>query len=225
MVDVKWIKLRSDIFENRKIKQIESLPDGDAIIVIWLKLLCLAGNINDDGKIYFTKEIPFTDQMFSAYFNRPISTIQFALNIFEQFGMVENFDGLLVIKNWEKYQNLEGLERIRELNKERNKKYRERKKQALLESPDIMTSCVTSRDASEKKRKEEKREENILLKESIENFLVPDEISFLQKKYSGYEGLIAAVDMKIKKIPEHPCAYIDSFADRCHWKRNGVDNT
>ena len=49
MTNVKWIKLATDIFDNRKIKLIERMPDGDSLIVIWLKLLCLAGTVNDSG--------------------------------------------------------------------------------------------------------------------------------------------------------------------------------
>lgn len=39
MADVKWIKIATDIFDNRKIKQIEAMPKGEAIIVIWIKLI------------------------------------------------------------------------------------------------------------------------------------------------------------------------------------------
>ena len=60
MADVKWIKIATDIFDNRKIKQIEAMPKGEAIIVIWIKLICLAGAINDGGRIYFTDDIPYT---------------------------------------------------------------------------------------------------------------------------------------------------------------------
>ena len=42
MAEVKWIKITTDIFDNRKIKIIEKMPDGYAIIVVWVKLLCLA---------------------------------------------------------------------------------------------------------------------------------------------------------------------------------------
>ena len=34
--DVKWIKITTDIFDDEKILLIESLPESDAIIVIWL---------------------------------------------------------------------------------------------------------------------------------------------------------------------------------------------
>lgn len=143
MGEVKWIKLAADIFDNRKIRQIESLPDGDAIVVIWLKLLCLAGNINDSGLVYFTKEIPYTEEMMATQFNRPLPTIKLALQVFEQFGMIKTEDDLLKIANWEKYQNSEGLEKIKEQNRLRKQKQRE---QERLENK---SSChALSRDMS-----------------------------------------------------------------------------
>ena len=52
MSEIKWIKLQTDIFDNRKIKQLERLPDGDTLIVIWLKILVLAGSVNVGGLVY-----------------------------------------------------------------------------------------------------------------------------------------------------------------------------
>lgn len=130
MAEVKWIKLATEIFDNRKIKQIECLPDGDGIIVIWFKLLCLAGNINDNGMVYFTQDIPYTDQMLAAQFNRPITLIQLALETFKRFGMVEIVDDILQVSNWEKYQNVDRLNELREYN--RIAKQKSRAKQKLL---------------------------------------------------------------------------------------------
>ena len=104
MAEVKWIKMATNIWDNRKIVQIESLPDGDTIIVIWLKLLCLAGTTNDSGMVYFTKEIPYTEQMLATLFNRPLATIQFALKVFQEFEMISIIDDFLQISNWKKYQ-------------------------------------------------------------------------------------------------------------------------
>lgn len=153
MADVKWIKMSTSIFDNRKIRIIESLPEGNAVIVIWLKLLCLAGNINDCGMIYFTKEIPYTEQMLSTQFNTPLTTIQLAIKTFEQFGMIEIINDMLHISNWEKYQNIEGMDKIREQNRIRKQKQRERQKLLLEEN-----SHVTSRDghAIEEDKEEEK---------------------------------------------------------------------
>ena len=104
MSDVKWIKIVTDIFDDEKMLLIDGLPDHDAILVIWLKLLCLAGDINDDGYIYSTHLIPYTDQMLAAHFNRPLATVQLALQVFERYNMIELIDGKIKVSNWEKYQ-------------------------------------------------------------------------------------------------------------------------
>ena len=83
MADVKWIKIAVDMFDNRKIKQIGSMPEGDSLLLMWVQLLCLAGNVNDGGFIYLTKEIPYTDEMLATQFNKPISTVRLALKTFK----------------------------------------------------------------------------------------------------------------------------------------------
>lgn len=161
-MDIKWIKLSTDIFNNRKIRQIECMPEGDTIIVIWLKILALAGEINDYGQIYLTRDIPYTEQLLATQFNRPIATVHLALQTFQQFGMIKIVDELIYVSNWEKYQSIEGMERVREQNRLRNIQYRERKRIAAsqntpeLPSGDDMTSHVTSRDAVEVEREKEK---------------------------------------------------------------------
>lgn len=140
MADVKWIKLSTQIFDNRKIRQIECLPDGDAIIVVWVKLLCLAGNINDSGFVYFTKEIPYTDQMLATQFNRPLTTVQLALKTFQSFGMIEVVDNVLHISNWEKYQSVDRLSEIREYNRIAKQKSREKQKALQAVNDKSMTS-------------------------------------------------------------------------------------
>ena len=130
MADVKWIKLSTDIFSNRKIVQIESMPEGDALIVIWLKLLILAGETNADGMVWFTSSIPYTEQMLATAFGRPMSTIQLALKTFSAFGMIEIVDDFIKIPNWDKYQNVDRLKEIREYNRLAQQKSRERKRLA-----------------------------------------------------------------------------------------------
>src|SRR5699024_4900124 len=69
-------------------------------------------------------------------------------------------ESFIQITNWEKHQNVDGMERARKLNAERNKRYRERKKeQKLLEEKDNNVS-VTSRDGTEEEVEEEKEEDN-----------------------------------------------------------------
>lgn len=159
MAEIQWIKIVVDMFDNRKMKQIEVLPEGDAIIVIWLKLLCLAGMINENGYVFFTKQMPYSDEMLATQFNKPINTIRLALSTFENFGMIENDNGFIRIVNWEKYQNVIEMDRIREQTKKRVQKYRENKKVALLEEKKDCNVTVTLRNAIEKKREDKNRED------------------------------------------------------------------
>ena len=128
MADVKWIKIAVDMFDNRKIKQIGSMPEGDSLLLMWVQLLCLAGNVNDGGFIYLTKEIPYTDEMLATQFNKPISTVRLALKTFEQFGMIEIINNMIFLSSWEKYQSTDRLTAIREKDRERKRRKREAEK-------------------------------------------------------------------------------------------------
>ena len=147
MSEIKWIKIATDIFDNRKIKLIESMPEGDAIIVIWFKILTLAGSLNDTGYVYFTKDIPYTEQMLATAFNRPLTIIQLAMRTFEQFGMIEITEDILHVTNWEKYQNVNGMERVREQTRKRVADFRERKK---IECNTPCNVTVTLRNGTDK---------------------------------------------------------------------------
>ena len=58
--NVKWFKLMNNMFEDEKIEYIESLPDGETILLIWIKTLCLASKCNDNGNLMITRELPYT---------------------------------------------------------------------------------------------------------------------------------------------------------------------
>lgn len=129
MEEVKWIKIVVDIFDDEKILLIESLPDGDSIIVCWFKLLCLAGKQNNSGVFILNDRIPYTEEMFATIFRRPLQTVRLALKTFEEFGMIEIINGTVTIPNWGKHQKLEGAEKIRAQTKERVRRYREKQKE------------------------------------------------------------------------------------------------
>ena len=175
MADVKWIKIVTDIFDNQKIKLIEKMPDGDSIIVIWVKILCLAGSVNDQGYIYLTKEIPYTDEMLATAFNRPLPVVRLALEVFRQFEMIELIDSVYHVSSWEKYQNIDGMERIREQTRARVAKHREIKRleQCNVTSNATVTQCNATekeeeRDIDKERELKEKKVAKATSKEKIE---------------------------------------------------------
>lgn len=152
MAVVQWIKITTSIFDDEKIKLIDAMPDCDAIFVIWIRLLTLAGKINDRGDIYLCETIPYTDEMLSTIFNRQVSTVRLALEVFTRFKMIEILDNKRIhIVNWEKHQNIEGLEKIKLQSGERVRRFREKKS---LEACNV---TVTQGNATEENRLEENK--------------------------------------------------------------------
>lgn len=146
MAEIKWIKITTDIFDDEKILLIESMPDADAIIVIWFKLLCFAGKQNNNGVFMMNDRIAYTDKMLATIFRRKESTVTLALETFEQFGMIERVDGTITIPNWDKHQNAGRMAEIREYNRIAQQKSRERRKLLAPVNDMSMTSqkCQTT---------------------------------------------------------------------------------
>ncbi|MBU5370990.1 phage replisome organizer N-terminal domain-containing protein [Enterococcus avium] len=131
MAEISWIKLKTTMFDDEKIRLIQAVPEADAILVIWIRLLVLAGKTNDDGLIYIQRNMPYTEEMLATLFDKPVNTVRLALTTLEGFNMIDlNTDGSIAISNWEKHQNIEGMEKVREQN--RLRKQRQREKQRML---------------------------------------------------------------------------------------------
>ena len=141
MADVKWIKLTTDMFDNRKIRHLRRLPEGNNIVLIWVMLLTMAGRCNSGGMVFLTENIPYTPKMLADELDFEENTVQLALNALEQLNMIVTDSGYFAIAGWDEYQNIEGMDKIREQNRLRKQKQREKQK-ALPEA-----SHVTSRDS------------------------------------------------------------------------------
>ncbi|PFY25151.1 phage replisome organizer N-terminal domain-containing protein [Bacillus toyonensis] len=140
-VKVKWIKLSTTMFEDEKIRLIESMPEADTLLIIWIKLLAQAGKTNASGYIFLNENIPYTEDMLATLFNRPLNTVRMALSVFKKFGMIDIDDNHYInVVNWGNHQNLDRLEKIKEDTRKRVAAHRERKKQQKL------TCNVTSND-------------------------------------------------------------------------------
>ena len=128
---VKWIKICSDIFDDEKIMLIENLPSADSIIVIWFKLLCLAGKNNNSGVFILNDKIAYTDEMLATVFRRDINTVRLALKTFENYGMIEIVSGVYTIPNWGKYQNLDKIEQKSQYMRNYMQEYQKKQKDKI----------------------------------------------------------------------------------------------
>lgn len=160
MAEVKWIKIVTDIFDDEKILLIESMPEADAIIVIWFKMLCLAGKQNNSGVFQLHGRIAYTDEMFATIFRRPVNTVRLALKTFEQFGMIEIVNDTVTIPNWGKHQSIEQIEARREYQRKYHQAYRKQQK-LLIESGEEPRKRLRKQDvnAPDKIRIDKNRED------------------------------------------------------------------
>lgn len=134
--DVKWIKITTDIFDDEKVLMIESMPSADSIIVIWFKLLVLAGKQNNSGVFILNNRIAYTDEMLASIFRRDIGLVRMALRTFEQFDMIEIVDDVITIPNWGKHQTLDSYEKKKERDRIYQAKRRASQKRLIEKSSD-----------------------------------------------------------------------------------------
>ena len=184
MSEIKWIKITTDIFDDEKICLIDALPDHDAILVIWFKILALAGKHNRNGLLMMSDKVHYTDEMLATIFRRPLNTVRMALGVFEQFGMVEIIDGIIALPNWEKHQNIDGMEKIKKQTRNRVAKYRKKQKSLALGGNVTVTEGNATEEEGDKNRLD--KDENITTTSSNKNILELFQSEF-RRLLSGFE--------------------------------------
>ena len=160
MAEVKWVKITTDMFDNRKIKHLRRLPDGNSIVLIWVMLLTMAGRCNANGMIFLTEDIPYTPKMLADELDFEENTVVLALEALERLNMVVINEGFYSIAGWEEYQNIEGMDKIRAQNRLRKQKQRQK---ALSEpaSRDCHVTVTDGHDTEEEGEGDKEKEEEI----------------------------------------------------------------
>ena len=176
MAEIKWVKITTDMFDNRKIKHLRKLPEGNNIVLIWVMLLTMAGRCNAGGMIFLTENIPYTPKMLADELGFEENTVKLALQMLEQFNMITTHHGRFAIAGWDEYQNIEGLDKIREQNRLRKAAQRARQKEAL---PPAQESCDSHVTVTQCHATEEDKEEDI---ESDKESIYAPVILYLNEK-------------------------------------------
>lgn len=150
MAEISWIKLQVNMFDtDERIKIVQSMPEGDSILLIWIRLLALAGKCNSNGLLLLEDEFPYNEELLSIVFNKPLPVIRMALNTFEKFRMIERTTKGIYISDFEKHQNSDGMAAIREQNRIRQQRARDKKKAILLEEQQTSGTCFDEESAEE----------------------------------------------------------------------------
>ena len=178
MAEVKWIKLTTDMFDNRKIKHLRRLPEGNNIVLIWVMLLTMAGRCNSGGMIFLTENIPYTAKMLADELDFEENTVALALKALEQLDMIVTDDGFFTIAGWEEYQSADKLAEIREQTRKRVAKCREKK--LLSQGNATCNVTVTLGNALEEEEEKDKEKE-------IHSIIHSSESAYIEKKVEESE--------------------------------------
>lgn len=210
MAEISWIKLKTTMFDDEKIRLIQAVPESDAILVIWIRLLVLAGKTNDDGLIYIQRNMPYSEEMLATLFGKNVNTVRLALTTLASFNMIDlSNDGLIVISNWEKHQNVEGMEKVREQNRLRAKKHYEKKKNSNVSlTLDITQPNATDIDKELDKDIDKERDKEIKKKKKTP----------VRHKYGEYQNVLLSDEQLDKLKYEFPNDWeqrIDRVSEYC----------
>ena len=173
MADVKWIKITTDMFDNRKIKHLRKLPDGNNCVLIWVMLLTMAGRCNANGMIFLTETFPYSTKMLADELDFEENTVKMALATFELMGMIEKVGDFISIKGWNEYQNVDRLTEIREYNRLAQQKSRAKKKLLANVNDMSMTSQSCHETDIDKEVDKEVDKDKETKKSNVKRFVPP----------------------------------------------------
>lgn len=140
--DVKWIKIKVGLFDGTSFKRIKKAKIGgesfrDKLTAIWFELLDLGAKCNNDGFLY-SDEIPYgSEEDIAIMIDREIDEVKLCLEFYKNNGMIEIINDVYCLSNWNKYQNVDGLDKIREQNRIRQKRWYDNQKLIENKNPNV----------------------------------------------------------------------------------------
>ena len=197
MYDIQWFKVEKNIFYNRKIQLLLGYKDGDTYLRVWIQLLSLAVECNDNGRLVIGNN-PISIKEFSKIMGKSSKKMSKILDKFLELEMLKKEDEVLAIKNWNKYQSFDRQETYQINNRERQRRFSEKKKKEHEKTNVSLTlDNATEEKREEKITKEIRKEEFNIKKYEYEskkqyitignNLIAIKNISSLEKRALGMQ--------------------------------------
>lgn len=146
-----WLKLKRDFFKRHDIRIIEKMPNGKEYALLYVKLML--ESIDHEGTLRFSEELPYDNEMLAAVTDTDLDIVEGAINLFYKLKIIsKDEDGTIILPG---VQQLIGSAVDNDA-ANRQRRSRERKKQAAAESvtnvTENVTPTVTKNNESKRKR-------------------------------------------------------------------------
>lgn len=188
-----WLKLKDDFFDEKYIKALRKLPDGDALVIIYLKLQLKS--LKTEGIIKYEHIMPNVSSELSLMLDEDENKVKLALNAVVGMGIAELWDDETLYLS--AMQELIGSESSSAM---RVRRHREQKKLSNTDNEALQCNAdVTQCNKNVTQRREEKRRD----REEIEKNIYSPIISFLNEKAgTNYRSSSAKTKTLIKARAE-----------------------
>lgn len=137
-----YMRIKESFFDSNEMVVLESMPDGYLYSNILLKLYLRS--LKDNGKLMFNDRIPYNSQMIATITRHQVGTVEKALRIFQEMGLIEVLDnGAIYMLDIQKYIGKSSTEADRQreyykrLKSEKTPKSIECKKSNKVSTPEI----------------------------------------------------------------------------------------
>ena len=125
-----FIKLHKDYLNSKVVKVIESLPNGEKYMYLYIKLLLMS--TDQGGYLQIKENIPLTSGMIATLTNTNVDTVMSAFKVFEEFNLISLINNIAFMN--ELPEMVQSIKRDSEKRQQRRQAQKV-KNALLLESP------------------------------------------------------------------------------------------
>ena len=154
-----WFKVSADFDTDSRMAQIETKKWGIYYAYIYIKLQALATLSNQAGGIYIADGIPHNAKTLANKWHFKKQTVENALNALAEVKLIEIIDGVIFVADWSDIQSADKLAELREKNRLKQQRFRERRRATLANMPQSVTVTVTESNPLDKDKDKEKEKE------------------------------------------------------------------
>ena len=134
-----WLKLPRDFFKRHDVRILESMPDGKAYVLLYIKML--AESVDHDGALRFSDTIPYTADMIAALTETDKETTAAALDAMKSLNLITiDDDGTIILP----YAGKQLDSAADNYNAQKQARYRERLKENGADALPKMVTPVTN---------------------------------------------------------------------------------
>lgn len=160
-----WLKLKADFFDEKYIRALRRLPQGDSLVIVYLKMQLKS--LKTEGLLQYEHILPDAISELALLLDEDETLVQLAVNALIKFGVIERWD------NGDLYftamQQLIGSETSVAARVRKHREVKENKQKALHCNAPV-TKCNTDIDI-EKDIEKDLYKEKIYISDGFQSFL------------------------------------------------------